>query len=100
MVKHVVMWKLKNEAEGHSMETNRITAKEKLESLPALISQIESLEVGINLNSSEAAFDLVLITTHRSMDDLSGYVAHEAHQYVAKFIAKIVSERKVVDFEF
>lgn len=100
MVKHVVMWKLKNEAEGNSMETNRALAKEKLESLPPLISQIDTLEVGVNFNTSDAAFDLVLVTTHASNEALKGYVAHEAHQQVAAFIGKIVSERKVVDFEY
>ena len=51
MIKHVVMWKLKNEAEGNSKSRNIELVKEKLLSLKPVISQISSLEVGENFNA-------------------------------------------------
>ncbi len=100
MIKHVVMWRLKENAEGNSMAINRKLMKERLLGLKPLITQIDSLEVGINTNPTEAAFDLILISTHRSSQDLKEYIEHPAHKEVVGFVQKIVAERKVVDFEY
>ena len=99
MIKHIVMWKLKNEAEGNSKTRNIELVKEKLLSLKPVISQISSLEVGENFNASDAAFDLVLITAHHDKKALSGYIIHPSHKDAAVFIGNVVAERKVVDFE-
>ncbi len=99
MIKHVVMWKLKKEAEGNEKSKNIELVKETLISLKPLISQINSLEVGENFNPADAAFDLVLITSHRDKEALSAYINHPVHQEAAVFIGKVVAERKVVDFE-
>lgn len=100
MIKHVVMWKLKDEAEGNDKLTNREIIKEKLYELKQTIEQIDSLEVGYNVNPSDAAFDVALITTHVDKEALSAYVAHPRHKQVAEFIGKVVEDRKVVDFEY
>jgi len=100
MIKHIVMWKLKKEAEGNDLDTNQKLAKERLMGLKPLISWIDSIEVGKNSNPSEAAYDLVLITTHQNKEALKEYIDHPAHKEVAGFIGKIVSDRKVVDFEY
>jgi len=100
MVKHVVMWKLKEHAEGNNKALNQKLMKEKLLSLKPIIAQIDSLEVGINTNPTEAAFDLTLISTHQSSQALKEYIDHPAHKDVVGFVQKIVAERKVVDFEY
>jgi Trk K+ transport system NAD-binding subunit len=100
MIKHVVMWKLSDAAEGNSKAVNLSMVKEKLLGLKQIISEIESLEVGENINSSGAAYDMVLITTHADMQALAQYIDHPAHKEVASFIGKVISERKVVDFEY
>lgn len=100
MIKHVVMWKLSDQAEGNSKAANMGLVKEKLLGLKQFISEIESMEVGVNINGSEAAFDMVLITTHVDLEALARYINHPAHMEAAAFIGKVVSERKVVDFEY
>jgi hypothetical protein len=100
MVKHVVMWKLKDSAEGNSKLENQKLTKEKLLGLKQKILQIDSMEVGINFNPSEAAYDVVLITTHADKEALAKYAAHPDHKEVAAFISKVVKDRNVVDFEF
>jgi hypothetical protein len=100
MIKHVVMWKLKDSAEGNDQSTNRGLIKEKLLELKQKIPQIDSMEVGYNFNTSAAAFDVVLITTHISKEALKEYAMHPEHQQVAGFIGKVVEDRKVVDFEY
>jgi len=100
MVKHIVLWKLSEFAEGNSKEINKTLIKEKLLGLKQKIQQIDSLEVGFNYNTTDAAYDVVLITTHESPAALSEYAAHPDHKEVAAFIGKVVSGRKVVDFEY
>ena len=80
MIKHVVMWKLKETAEGNDKEQNKELIKENLLALKQKIQQIDSLEVGYNFNPTDAAFDVVLITEHRSKEALAEYAAHPDHQ--------------------
>ena len=60
MVKHIVMWKLKEEALEHTKAENAKKIKELLEALPGVIPDILELQVGINENGGE--FDAVLVT--------------------------------------
>lgn len=99
MVKHIVMWKLHEEAAGKSKSENISIVISKLNGLKAVIDEILSLEVGENFNTSDAAFDLVLTTTHQDRSGLEAYVKHPAHQEVASFIGSVVAERRVVDYE-
>ena len=99
MIKHIVMWRLLEEAEGNTKGTNLDLVKRKLYDLKSVIDEIDSLEVGDNINESEAAYDLVLITTHHDKNALVAYNNHPRHQEVASFIGKVVKERVVVDYE-
>lgn len=99
MVKHVVMWKIKA-TEGNTKEQNIQKVKEILEAMPPKISEIHSLQVGINFNSKPIAYDLVLITEHKDKEALGNYQVHAEHQKVADFITKVKESGVVVDFEF
>ena len=60
MIKHIVMWKLKDEAEGNSKAENAKIIKNSLEDLKGKINEIVNIEVGIDVNKSEQAYDVVL----------------------------------------
>ncbi len=98
MLKHVVMWKLKSGAEGRTKQENAKLMKEKLENLQKMISEIEMIEVGININQSDAAFDVTLYSEFRDEEALVSYQKHPEHVKVADFVGKIVNERAVVDY--
>ncbi len=100
MVKHIVMWKLKAFAEGKNREENILVLKEKLEKLKTVISEIRHLELGVNFNSSDQAYDVVLYSEFKNRKDLELYRNHPAHREVAEFVGKIRSERKVADYEY
>ena len=99
MIKHIVMWKLKDEAEGNIKKDNISIIINKLNALVPVIEEISSLEIGENFNPTDAAYDVVLITTHQDRNGLAAYVQHPAHREAASFIGKVVADRKVVDFE-
>jgi quinol monooxygenase YgiN len=97
MVKHLVFWKLKPEAGDRAKVVAQM--KELLEALPPLIPALESLEVGVNANESEAAWDMALCTAFESWEDLQRYQEHPRHRKVVEFVRGVVSDRAVVDYE-
>lgn len=99
MVKHIVMWKLKDQAEGATREENARKLKETLQAMVGKIPQIVELEVGIQMRVDETAYDMVLTTSFKTREDLDQYQKHPDHGKVAVFVKKIVSDRKVVDYE-
>ncbi len=98
-VKHVVMWKLKEQALDNTMIINSAIMKEKLRTLPALIPEILNMEIGEDTKFVSDAYDIVLITTFASYDDLTVYMNHPAHKEVAAWIKQVVSSRNVIDFD-
>lgn len=99
MIKHIVMWRLKDFANEASKEENASTLKNSLESLKDKISEIKHIEVGINVNRSDAAFDVVLYSEFDSVEALQAYQRHPEHIKIVGFVNEIRSERAVVDYE-
>lgn len=99
MITHIVQWKIQDEALGMDKSELMTKLKADLEALPAVIEEITSLQVGLNEVESDAASDVVLISTFPDWDALKRYQIHPAHQEVVAFVREIVSERRVVDFE-
>ncbi len=99
MIKHIVMWRLKEKASGAAKEENARAMKARLEALPEGIPEIRHLEVGLNIKDSERAADVVLCSEFDSVQDLATYSKHPAHQEVVAFVREIVSETRVVDYE-
>ncbi|MCD4812831.1 Dabb family protein [bacterium] len=98
MVKHVVMFKLKKEAEGMPKAVNVEKFRAKLEKLKDHISSLLSCEVGVNISDQPTSYDIVLNTEFRSLADLETYRDHPEHQKVVAYINTICENRAVVDF--
>lgn len=60
MIKHIVMWRLKEFAEGKSKLENANIIKINLEDLKHRIDEVKLIEVGVNINNSQQAYDVVL----------------------------------------
>lgn len=99
MVKHIVMWKLKNEALGNSKQENARLIQEKLESLNGKIDGMRKIEVGIDFSLTESSFDVVLYSEFNSREDLDNYQNNPLHKALIPFILDCRSDRKIVDFE-
>lgn len=98
MLKHIVMWKLKDVAEGRTKAENAKMMKSMLEGLKGKIAEIDHIEVGMNVIASEAAFDVALYSEFRDDKALVTYQEHPDHVKVAEFVGKIKAERVVVDY--
>ena len=99
MVKHIVMWKLYDFAAGRDKNKNALRMKQWLEELKIKIPEIQKLEVGINFNDSDDAYDIVLISEFKDQASLKSYQNHPAHIQFKKRIDSIRSEKRVVDYE-
>lgn len=99
MITHIVQWKVKDHAAALEKPEILEKLKSMLEALPEQIPEIISLKVGINQKPSDAASDIVLLSTFADWEALDGYQIHPAHQEVVAFVKEVVSERRVVDFE-
>ena len=95
MIKHIVFWNLKEE----NKEANALELKKRLEALVPLIPEIVKLEVGINVNPSDMAYDICLYSEFESMDTLNTYQNHPEHVKVGEFIGDIRTSRVVCDYE-
>ena len=51
MIRHIVIWNLKESACGNSRSENARLLKQKLEALAGRIPGLERIEVGININT-------------------------------------------------
>ena len=99
MIRHVVMWKFKESAEGRSRRENMELVKERLLALPALIPQIKRLEVGFDFKGSEFSSDLMLLTEFDSREDLESYIVHPDHQKVGPIVRSVTEARMSHDCE-
>lgn len=99
MIKHIVMWKLKEHALGKTGAENGKKMRLLLESLPARIPEIKEFEVGENFNPAKTALDFCLYSSFEDQVALKSYQIHPDHVEVKNFILEIVEKTAVVDYE-
>ena len=100
MVKHIVCWKLYENAAGKTKKQNALKIKAKLLDLKNKIPQIQSIEVGINSDKAEPDnYDVVLISEFKNFEDLDIYQKHADHQAFVSFVTPLRSDKVAVDYE-
>ena len=99
MIKHLVMWKLKDVAEGATKEQNTRKMISDLEALKHTIPQIRHLEVGANFVPSDFSYDVALYSEFETEEDLAIYQKHPDHKSVGAFVEKVRESRIVVDYK-
>ncbi len=99
MIKHIVLWKLKDHAEGATKQENAQRVKQKLEAMNGRIPGMLKLEVGIDFSATGASYDVVLYSEFDSRASLDAYQKHPLHEAVAPFIGAVRLERVLVDYE-
>lgn len=96
MIKHIVMWKIKDDTPHGTKQEVMQKMKEELEGLKGVIETIVEIEVGINFEPSEMAYDVVLYSVFKDKSGLEAYQGHPAHQRIANELVRQVSEKRVV----
>lgn len=97
MVRHIVMWQLKDSLSKEERETACRKIKTDIEGLQEKIPQIRELTVGMNCNPEEE-YDIVLNGLFDSLQDIKLYAVHPEHVMVAGFIKGVVQKRCAADY--
>ncbi len=98
MIKHVVMWRFKESAEGNTKSENMKIFREGLEALVPIIPELKSLEMGVDELQSDSSYDMIMISTFDSLEALDTYKNHPEHKKVSAFCKKVRESRVAVDF--
>ena len=98
MIRHVVLWTLKEHGDGAGRAENALRLKARLESLPARIPQLRSLEAGVDVGADARGWHVALVATFDSKADLAAYQAHPEHQRLVEWLGLVREQRAVVDY--
>ena len=98
MIRHIVIWNLKDHAEGADKATNLQKAQTLLLSCAQVVPGIRAFEVASATPGMDCTNDLVL---HMLLDDaqvLAAYQNHPQHLAIKPFMKAVVNERHCMDF--
>lgn len=96
MVRHIVMFKLKDNSPASVDEAKRV-----LLSMKGKVKVLKNIEVGVDFLHSSRSFDLVLITDFYTRQDSFDYQEDEYHKTVVKPYMHAVRENSVaIDYEY
>lgn len=99
MVKHIVLFKLKKSISEKEKLNVMNAFKSAIEALPAKISVIRKIEVGLNMNPGET-WNIALYSEFDNLDDVKFYATHPEHVAAGKILAETKESRACVDYEF
>ena len=97
-LRHIVMWTLKDEAEGHSKAHNMLKARQVLMACSNLVPGIEHFEVGLKTDGLDCTCDVILNSVFKDEAALMAYQNHPDHIAIKPFMKAIVAQRQCMDF--
>ena len=99
MVKHIILWKLKEELQGEEKEQIKNNMKTHLEALVGKVPGLISMQIVIDgLESSNA--DVMLDSTLEDEAALKGYAVHPEHVAAADtYVRPFTAVRTCMDYE-
>lgn len=100
MIRHIVLFKFSDFAEGKTGAENARATKELLDALPGKIPQILHSETHLNAPDTDGGnADLVLISDFSDREALNTYIVHPDHKAVGAFMAPRRQSRAAIDLE-
>ncbi len=98
MIRHIVLYRLKETTGGRSKAENIAAMKEKLEALVGVVPGLISLTLSPDCNKKD--YDVCLDSVFPSLEALAAYRVHPAHVAASDFVHSVISSRAAVDYEF
>jgi hypothetical protein len=99
MVKHLVMWRLRDSERNLSDAEIQRLIHESIAAMKQGIQGLLTAEIGINRCTAGDAADLALYTEFDSWSALRAYEIHPLHEEFKRLIGPLRVERRVVDYE-
>lgn len=98
MVKHIVLFQLKETLTETEKQQVMNDFKAAIEALPAQIDSIRHIFVGLNTNPDEK-WDICLDSGFDTLADVRAYAVHPAHVAAAALLKDAKQDRACVDYE-
>lgn len=99
MVKHIVLFKMKENALDHTGIENAQVMKAHFERISKEIPGVVAVELGFNYNEEKDFYEMALYQTFESRQALADYTEHPLHVEVRDFVRQVIDHRMVVDYE-
>ena len=99
MIRHVVLWKFKDEEKGKTRLENMEWLREHLYALMPVIPEIKRMEIGFDIKHTDMSMDFMLLTEFDSMETLAYYANHPDHLAVSEYVRSVIETRVVLDCE-
>jgi quinol monooxygenase YgiN len=98
MFKHIVLWTLKDQAEGAGRAANAVEMKRRLDACSSIVPGTLKYEVVIAQPGLESDYDVLLYSEFVDQAAFEAYARHPAHLAVKPFIGAIRSGRQCMDY--
>ncbi len=95
MVKHIVMFRLKERTEANACDMRDVFLAMK-----GKINYMVNLSAGVDFLKEGRSFDVVLECTFNTREDLENYQTHPVHIPVKEYVKPRVECSHAVDYEF
>ncbi len=100
MVKHIILWTLKDSLSEEEKIQIKKSIKEGLESLKGVVPGLIDIKVQIDGRLASSNADLMLDCTLESEEALKGYAVHPAHVAIANSrVRPFTAIRSCLDFK-
>jgi len=99
LIKHIVMWKFKDHAEGADKAANLVKAKALLDACADIAPGTRCFEVATAQSGLECTYDLILYAEFEDQAALDAYLHHPQHVALKPFIGAVRLERQCMDYE-
>ena len=99
MVKHIILWKLKEDLSSEQKETVKADIKKNLEALVGVVPGLTRMHIRTEFLDSSSA-DIMMDSELESVDALKVYQTHPSHVHVADtYVRPNVEVRLSMDYE-
>jgi len=99
VIRHIVMWTLRDYAEGADQLANAAKMKALLESCRGVVPGMRRFDVATRQAGLEATCDVLLDCEFEDRAALDAYQAHPAHLAIKPFIGAVRLSRQCFDYE-
>ncbi len=102
MIRHIVLFKFRETANGKAKAENLAEAKERMLALKGHIPEIQTMEVRLGVPGADPAnYDFILISDFRSLAELEAYQKHPLHVAFGQFVKELREPegRVCIDYE-
>lgn len=97
MIKHVILWNLKDELSESEKKESALRIKVKLEELKGKVPGLLEIKVIVDGIAGSNA-EVMLDSTFESEEALNGYQIHPEHVKAATFVRSVTCNRMCMDY--